>query len=158
MFGHSFGGAQSLQFCHDDSRCKAGIDLDGAPFGSVVKDGLSQPFLFLLSDHGKLSDPGDRQVAADIRSIYSRLPNGRILRMIRGANHFTFSDEILLKSHYIVRPLLFLTRGPAQRRGLAITAAYVHTFFDVYLKGAPVGRLDSLLEAFREVEPVAWVN
>ncbi|MBV9202289.1 MAG: family membership, partial [Alphaproteobacteria bacterium] len=26
MFGHSLGGATSLQFCHDDSRCKAGID------------------------------------------------------------------------------------------------------------------------------------
>jgi len=23
MFGHSFGGAQALQFCHDDARCKA---------------------------------------------------------------------------------------------------------------------------------------
>ncbi|MGH9737254.1 MAG: alpha/beta hydrolase family protein, partial [Candidatus Acidiferrales bacterium] len=34
IFGHSFGGAQALQFCHDDKRCKAGIDLDGAPYGS----------------------------------------------------------------------------------------------------------------------------
>ena len=23
VFGHSFGGATALQFCHDDSRCKA---------------------------------------------------------------------------------------------------------------------------------------
>src|SRR5712691_10096741 len=27
MFGHSFGGATALQFCHDDPRCKAGIDI-----------------------------------------------------------------------------------------------------------------------------------
>src|SRR6202030_4333331 len=26
VFGHSLGGATALQFCHDDSRCKAGID------------------------------------------------------------------------------------------------------------------------------------
>ena len=35
VFGHSLGGAVALQFCHEDSRCKAGIDIDGAPHGSV---------------------------------------------------------------------------------------------------------------------------
>jgi hypothetical protein len=29
-----------------------GVDLDGAPYGSVVREGVSQLFLFLLSDHG----------------------------------------------------------------------------------------------------------
>src|SRR6202047_5384780 len=47
MFGHSFGGAQALQFCHDDTRCKAGIDIDGAPYGSVVQAGPKQPLLFI---------------------------------------------------------------------------------------------------------------
>ena len=41
VFGHSLGGAEALQFCHDDSRCKAGIDIDGAPFGSVVREGVT---------------------------------------------------------------------------------------------------------------------
>jgi Platelet-activating factor acetylhydrolase, isoform II len=49
IFGHSFGGAQVLQFCHDDAPCKAGIDVDGAPYGSVVRDGLKEPFMFLMS-------------------------------------------------------------------------------------------------------------
>jgi len=39
VFGHSLGGATALQFCHDDSRYKAGIDVDGAPLGSVVAEG-----------------------------------------------------------------------------------------------------------------------
>jgi DNA-binding transcriptional MocR family regulator len=30
------------------------MDIDGAPYGSVVRDGLKQPFLFLLSDHGEI--------------------------------------------------------------------------------------------------------
>src|SRR5712671_3796177 len=94
VFGHSFGGATALQFCHDDSRCKAGIDIDGAPYGSVVKDGLTQPFLFLLSDHGDISAAEGRAVLSDIGSIYDRLPNGRLLLAIRGANHFSFSDQI----------------------------------------------------------------
>src|SRR5256885_8123283 len=41
--------------CHEDSRCKAGIDIDGAPHGSVVQAGLSQPFMFLLSDQDRKS-------------------------------------------------------------------------------------------------------
>ena len=40
-FGHSLGGAEALQFCHDDLRCKAGIDVDGAPFGNVVAEGVT---------------------------------------------------------------------------------------------------------------------
>src|SRR6266849_9939324 len=87
VFGHSLGGATAAQFCHDDSRCKAGIDVDGQPFGSVVQAGLHQPFMFLLSDHGDLSDPVSRQIAANIQSIYDRLPpDGRLRIEIRGAN------------------------------------------------------------------------
>jgi hypothetical protein len=40
VFGHSLGGATSLPFCHDDARCKAENDLDGAPLGSVITDGV----------------------------------------------------------------------------------------------------------------------
>ena len=154
MFGHSFGGATALQFCHDDSRCKAGIDIDGAPHGSVVKDGLAQPFLFLLSDHGDLSAPDARAVLADIESIYNRLPNGRLLLAIRGANHFSFSDQILLKSQYVIRLLQLLQGGLGGRRGLAITTAYVHTFFDVYLQNAPASVLDNLRQVYPEVQSV----
>ena len=53
IFGHSFGGATALEFCHKDSRCKAVLDMDGIPFGSVVPEGLSKPGMFLLSDHSR---------------------------------------------------------------------------------------------------------
>src|SRR6059036_3027213 len=107
VFGHSFGGSAAAQFCHDDSRCKAGIDVDGAPLGSVIREGIHRPFMFLLSDHGDSSDPGNRQVGADIQSIYDRLPPGGRLRIaIRGANHFLFSDDgALFKSHIVLRTL-----------------------------------------------------
>jgi dienelactone hydrolase len=154
MFGHSLGGATALQFCHDDFRCKAGIDIDGAPYGSVVKDGLTQPFLFLLSDHGDLSALEARAVLGDIVSIYDRLPNGRRLLMVRGANHFSFSDQMLVMSRYFVRLLQLFQGGLDGPRGLTITTAYVHNFFDVYLKGAPTSRLDNLRQAFPEVQAV----
>lgn len=154
MFGHSFGGATALQFCHDDPRCKAGIDIDGNPYGSVVQEGLTQPFLFLLSDHGDASAAEAREVYAKIQSIYSRLPNGRLLLAIHNANHFSFSDQILLKSQYLVGLLELFQGGLDQRRGLAITTAYVHTFFDVHLKGASPKALDALRQSCPEVHPL----
>jgi dienelactone hydrolase len=155
MFGHSFGGATALQFCHDDPRCKAGIDIDGAPYGSVVQEGVKQPFLLILSDHRReLSDPAGRQILANIRSIDDRLSNGRSLITIRGAHHFSFSDQSLLKSQYLMKALSSVGGfGKLDaRRGLKITSTYVHTFFDVYLKGAPVTELTSVPAQYPEVQ------
>jgi dienelactone hydrolase len=160
VFGHSLGGATALQFCHDDSRCKAGIDVDGAPLGSVVADGVTQPFMFLLSDHKGESDAGEpeaiRQAGANIHSIYDRLPNDRrLMIMIRGAGHYGFSDDgAMLKSPLVMRVLR--TVGVVRldgRRQVALTAHYISTFFDVYLKGAPASQLKSQPE-YPEIEYV----
>src|SRR5205814_3267144 len=89
VFGHSLGGATAAQFCHDDSRCKAGIDIDGAPHGTVINDGLHQPFMFLLSDHRHDTDAESIQIRRDIQAIYDRIPpDRRIYAAIRGAFHF----------------------------------------------------------------------
>ena len=37
VFGHSLGGATVAQFCSEDSRCKAGIDIDGSLHGSSFR-------------------------------------------------------------------------------------------------------------------------
>jgi predicted dienelactone hydrolase len=131
VFGHSLGGAVAAQFCHEDSRCKAGIDIDGALHGSVVREGLDRPFMFLLGDHGDPSEPVNRRILGEIQSLYERLPpNGRAWITIRGAHHFSFSDQAFLKSRLVMRLLGRLD----PRRGLAITADYVHRFFDTHLK------------------------
>ncbi len=155
VFGHSFGGAAAAQFCHDDSRCKAGIDIDGAPLGSVIRAGIPRPFMFLLSDHGDSSDPGNRQIGADIQSIYDRLPpDGRLRIAIRGANHFLFSDDgALFKSHIVLRTLRMMgILGIDGRRQLAITTYCVHRFFDAYLKGPGVSRLDLSSPLYPEID------
>jgi dienelactone hydrolase len=160
VFGHSLGGATALQFCHDDSRCKAGIDVDGAPLGSVVADGVTQPFMFLLSDHKGESDAGEpeaiRQAGANIHSIYDRLPNDRrLMIMIRGAGHYRFSDDgAMLKSPLMMRVLRTVSVVRLDgRRQVALTAHYISTFFDVYLKGAPASQLKSQPE-YPEIEYV----
>jgi len=156
VFGHSIGGATALQFCHDDSRCKAGIDVDGAPLGSVVAEGVTQPFMFLLSDHRSESDAETRPVEANIRSIYDRLPSDRRSQiMVRGANHYMFSDNgAMLKSPLVMRAMhtLGIVRLDG-RRQVALTAHYISTFFDVYLKGAPASELERQPE-YPEIEYV----
>jgi hypothetical protein len=155
VFGHSFGGATAAQFCHDDARCKAGIDVDGQPFGSVVHSGISRPFMFLLSDHGNESDPVSRQIGANIQSIYDRLPpDGRLRIAIRGANHFLFSDDgALLKSHILLRVLRMLgIVGIDGRRQLAITTYCLDRFFDAYLKGTGDSRVNLVSPRYPEIQ------
>jgi len=156
-FGHSLGGATSLQFCHDDSRCKAGIDIDGAPLGGVVAEGVTQPFMFIVSAQIELSDVESRKVKADIKSIYDRLPSdGRFEIEIRGANHFLFSDDsALLKSHVIMGALRTLgILGIDGRRQLAVTSYCVHAFFDRYLKGTGGPPLKITSPAYPEIRVV----
>lgn len=155
VFGHSFGGATAAQFCHNDSRCKAGIDIDGQPFGSVVSEGLRQPFMFLLSDHGNSRDPVSQTIKSNIQSIYDRLPaDGRQRIAIRGANHFTFSDDGALLKSRVVRGALRLFGGLRMDgdRQLAVTAYCIHSFFDAYLKRASPSRLQISSPLYPEIQ------
>ena len=155
VFGHSFGGAQAAQFCSEDSRCKAGIDIDGAPLGGVIQKGIPQPFMFLLSDHGDFSSDADtRRIKADIRSIYDRFPREARSRVeIRGAFHFTFSDDgALLKSRIVRGALrLFGKLSIDGSRQLEVTAYCVHRFFDAYLKEPGVSRLNLSSPLYPEI-------
>jgi len=155
VFGHSFGGAVAAQFCHEDSRCKAGIDIDGAPHGSVVQEGVVQPFMFLLSDHGDESDSATVQIERDIQSIYVRIPPDRRLRVaIGGAFHFMFSDDgALLKSGIVRGVLRALGKlGIDARRQLAVTTYCVHTFFDHFLKGRSGSALNIASPLYPEIQ------
>ena len=158
VMGHSFGGATALQFCSEDSRCKAGIDVDGAPLGSVVRTGVRQPFIFLFSDHSHETDAEANQVRTDFHAIYDRLPSDKkALIVIRGANHFLFSDDwALLKSRIALRALrLFGIVGIDGRRQLAAAAYCVDSFFDAYLKGSSTSsRPEMSSPLYPEIQPL----
>jgi dienelactone hydrolase len=140
MAGHSFGGATAAQVCHVDTRCRAGIDLDGALYGTVARDGVGKPFLFLLSDRGDTLAPEDSTIAGVIRSVARRDPEDDLILTLIGADHFTFSNVPLVQSR-ILRSMLAALGGPGGRLdpriGLATTVRYVLQFFDVHLRGAP---------------------
>lgn len=138
IFGHSLGGAAAFQFCFDDPRCKAGVDLDGRLLGDVSAEGIQKPLMFVFSDHADFSDPTSREFLAKIKSVYERIPaNMRCCLVIQGANHFLYSDDGALLKSGVLRSALRLTgllRIDGQRQ-LAVTAYCVRSFFDAYLKG-----------------------
>ena len=129
--------------------------MDGALHGRVIQTGIQKPFLFLLSDHGDFSaDAETRQIKADIQSVYDRLPaDGRLRIAIRGANHFTFSDDGALLKSRVMRGVLRILGGLGIEgcRQLVVTAYCVRRFFDAYLKGAGVSRLDMSSPLYPEI-------
>ncbi len=152
IMGHSFGGATAAQFCHDDKRCKAGINMDGIPFGNVSYESLNQPFMFITSDYGTALDPISYRFHAEIKAIYDLHPvDSRIWVKIRGAHHFNFSDQAILNNKQIARLTGLL--GPIDgRRGLTVAAGYAKTFFDVYLKNASNKLLKNPLSVYPEIQ------
>jgi predicted dienelactone hydrolase len=154
IVGHSLGGATAAQFCHDDPRCKAGVDIDGIPFGTVVQESLHQPFFFILSDHRKESGPEAPIVEGKMESIYRKLPaETRWQVMIDGANHFSFSDQMFTKNPVMIFVLqkIGVMGMLKKRRGIEIASSCVRVFFDVYLKGAPTGQLTGLPSQYPEI-------
>jgi hypothetical protein len=152
VFGHSFGGATAAEFCHEDDRCKAGIDMDGQPFGGVVQTGVSQPFMLLMSDHSNETGPETKVIFAHLHSLYDHLPPlNRLWITLRGSRHFNFSDDALTFNW----PLAQLSGGTGPiggRRGLAVAVGCIRSFFDVHLKGAPVTQLDDLPARYSEIQ------
>lgn len=144
MVGHSLGGGTAAQFCHDDQRCKAGIDIDGVVLGDVVKQGVPRPFMILLGEHAGDTGVQARQIEADLQSFYDRLPpDTRMNVTLPDAGHFNFGDAPFVNNP-LAQTILRMTGALDGRRQAELTALYVRAFFDAYLKGAPSAGLKKL--------------
>ncbi len=148
VFGHSFGGAAAAEACHLDTRCTAGADLDGYPYGDVVQTGLAQPFLFVWSAGNDSSDVHYKQALRDIDAIYSRLTTGYQIT-IHGARHFNFTDNAV--EFAPVLKVLGLLGSIDGARGLTISRAAVLAFFDTTLNGADPAPLRGLAATYPEI-------
>jgi predicted dienelactone hydrolase len=132
MFGHSLGGATAAAM-HADSRVKAGVNLDGAMFGPVLREGLDRPFLLVGSaGHDRANDPG-------WAALWTRLRGWRLELRLDGTGHSSFTDlQVLLRQHPMglspgqVTELIGTIDGP---RSVLIQRAYLRAFFDRHLLG-----------------------
>lgn len=146
-FGHSFGGSASLQFCKDDARCGAVINVDGGLWGDVALGGLKKTALFMMSDRPIFQvpiadvEPNARALVEAIERIRSELPNKPNQLILKGSNHYNFADAALLTEQHLARWTGSI--GPIdQRRALEVARRYILAFFNTYLKGEP----DKLLQ------------
>ncbi len=151
VFGHSFGGATAAQVCQMDSRCKAGIDLDGALFGPVMKTGLDKPFMVIES--GQCSTPstsGCPSFESGVQDVLRTVPSSERYHLsIKGTQHFNFSDYAVIFSPARALGDLGSIDGV---RGLQITRAYVLAFFDTFLNHLSSPLLQGPASSYPEVQ------
>lgn len=145
IFGHSFGGATAAQFCSVEPRCKAGVNLDGSPYGSVIENGIDKPFMFLLADHVKETDPISMKIKSNIKSIYNSISADRYWLYLMGSQHFNFSD-IPYQKEWLIMRISGATGSIGRRQGTELINSTVLNFFNVYLKGEPKTQLDNFIK------------
>jgi predicted dienelactone hydrolase len=126
-FGHSFGGATSVEFCRIEPRCRAVINLDGGLYGDSLTQPAVRPLLLLTSaDSRRLPDA----LAAWSHMIeIAQVPATWI--ELEGSTHLSLTISALIS------PLL----GPADydpRAGLRVVDTSVRAFFDRHLRGMAV--------------------
>ncbi len=152
FFGHSFGGASAIQVCSQEPRCKAGADLDGYPYGDVDHLIVPQPFLFVWSEATDPTGESARYAVAATRTIVAHAPQDKLQLTLRGTRHFNFSDMALYYNP--IYRLMGLLGSIDGQRGIAITRAYLTTFFDHYLQGAAAPVLTNPAREYPEVQSV----
>jgi dienelactone hydrolase len=126
-FGHSFGGAASVQVARDDPRVRAALDLDGTLAGDVIDRGLLKPFLTFDHPH-----PGESNYHRDAVVLRDAKPAYRLT--LAGSQHGFSQDWGLLP--FIPTSAKKAALGTIDpSRALTITKAYVRAFFGEYLEG-----------------------
>jgi len=138
MAGFSAGGFSVAPAMLADSRIGAGVSLEG---GFVVPAaGLNRPYL-MMGEPDK-----EPENSADWRRGWTELAGWKRWLTVDGAQHYSFSDMVLLAEQLGLEPDV-LTGA----RGIQITRAYVGAFVDRHLRGWPEPLLNQPSTRFSEV-------
>jgi len=109
VFGHSFGGATAAQVCQMGAH-KAGIDIDGDLFGSVVQTGLEKPFLVIQHDMRSCSDAACRLPLVPARD-WSHLAHGATGRALFHQHHRHEALQLHRLRRYVLAPTRLRAAG-----------------------------------------------
>lgn len=91
VWGHSIGGAASIDAAKMDKRFKAVLNFDGTPSGWALREGLDQPFMY-IEDLTDLSHSGYK-MQFDRREAFCQKVSSDCYRVLIGnANHNSFVD------------------------------------------------------------------
>lgn len=151
FFGHSFGGASAAEACRLDARCVGAADVDGTPFGDVVRTGLDRPYL-LIGGATTCTSPGCANDPAMHTMLAGARPAGTAYT-ISGALHFNFTDLAL---YHFTPPLRrVLPVGPIEpATALRIETSLLEAFFDAaYGDPSTIDRVAAGYPQVRRVPP-----
>ncbi|MBN1264891.1 MAG: hypothetical protein JXA25_05310 [Anaerolineales bacterium] len=145
IMGWSFGGATAVDACIADKRFKAGINIDGWPYGEYFNSGkrLSQPVMVINAE----SDDETDHIVGEM--VFDRSENDSYRLTIENTSHTNFWDFPLFFDVYKYLDYW----GPLGAARLSdINNAYITCFFDTYLKGREVSEFTENAGLFPEVE------
>jgi predicted dienelactone hydrolase len=155
VFGVSLGGMVSPEACHLEPRLRACLVMEAPMPADVVKSGLQQPSMWILSDADtwrlqRWSDRDVMQHQTTMRAVFETLPGDGYFVQVPRMFHLNLTDVPLLIYAPFGRKLgLF---GPIDAHRVHRTVnAYTLAFFDRYLKGMPATLLDGPAAQYPEV-------
>lgn len=141
VFGHSQGGAAIGQAMMNSSKIKAGFNIDGVQWGSVINDTIKQPFVLLSSDwpehHPKINTQIYRE--DNIRNFTSF--------HLQNSGHASFMDI-----PYVVNLSKLNETGSIEKnRASGITSEMVVRFFNEHLKDQETFDIQELTSKYPEL-------
>ena len=125
-WGHSIGGATTAQAMLEDRRIRAGVDVDGALFGSVVDTGLTRPFGVLIGDF-----PLDAYEGLDAFRAHSHGP--QVFERQGTTGHQGFTDIVWLVPQLGADPAEFLLGTVDAEVAVAQQRLFLTRFFGQHL-------------------------
>jgi Platelet-activating factor acetylhydrolase, isoform II len=155
IFGVSLGGEVSSEACHLEPRFHACLVMEAPMPADVVKSGLRQPSMWILSDVDTWrlqhwSDRDVRQHQTTMRAVFEKLPGDGYFVQVPKMFHLNLTDVSLLIYAPFGRASGLL--GPIDAdRVHGIVNAYTLAFFDRHLKGQPATLLDGPAAQYPDV-------
>jgi Platelet-activating factor acetylhydrolase, isoform II len=155
VFGVSLGGMVTPEACHLEPRFRAGLVMEAPMPADVVKSGLQQPSMWILSDSDtwrlqRWSNRDVKQHQTTMRAVFESLPGDGYFVQVPRMFHLNLTDvPLLIYAPFGRRLGLF---GPIDaNRVHRIVNAYTLAFFDRHLKGMPATLLDGPAAQYPEV-------
>ena len=123
VFGHSQGGAAAGQVLINDSRVKAGINIDGVQWGKMIDTTMTKPFMLISSDWD--NNHPDFNTHVFHKGSLSDFFEAKVLN----SGHSNFMDIPLMVNLNLINEAGTINPKKAQK----ITAEIISEFFDRYL-------------------------
>jgi len=123
LLGMSFGGATAAAFCTIDTRCAAGMNLDGLHYGVAARQPLPRPF-FIASSQKNTNVH---------RLFYERATAPVSLMTVTGSEHMDYTDFSWIAPKLAARTGMLGGIAPARMH--ALMNAVIVPYFDAALRG-----------------------